>query len=142
MLGYLPNHELQILLSLVLLSQNLKNARLFIFKSCLPVYFDRISTNGHLLRPRWRTGNTGIALETPSHDLKVTLQSREVEYFWLLFFGHVFITSQWLHHQKQSFTRRTWICRKAQTAGKIIENSRKIEVLSILVFQIFILPDL
>ena len=34
--------------------------------------------------------------------IKVTLQSREVENFWPLFFGHVFITctSIWLHHQK------------------------------------------
>ncbi len=32
--------------------------------------------------------------------IKVTLQSREVENFWPLFFGHVLITSIWLHYQK------------------------------------------
>ena len=33
-------------------------------------------------------------------EIKLALQSREVEKFWPLSFGHVFISSIWLHHQK------------------------------------------
>ncbi len=36
----------------------------------------------------------------PLVAFKVTRQSREVENFWPLSFGHVFILSIWLHHQK------------------------------------------